>query len=65
MATTTTTPASTTPAAPPVAPFVGGELSPCNWNITPEGTGIVAQNNDTGRIYSGSMEDFNSLLRGA
>jgi len=48
-----------------VAILVDVEKIPSNWAITSPEEGVIeAQNNVTGRIFTGTMEEFNSILRG-
>jgi hypothetical protein len=37
---------------------------PSNWDLTSEGDVVKGTNLMTGRTFSGSMEEFNTLLRG-
>ena len=45
-------------------PFKGSERIPSSWTIKPEGEGIRAFNNDTRRVFVGSVKEFNVLMRG-
>ena len=42
--------------------FLGVELTPCNWTISQNGDNISAINTISGRVFEGSMKQFNSLL---
>jgi hypothetical protein len=40
------------------------DLVPANWSITTDGPIVHASNNQTGRIFTGTMAQFNDLLHG-
>ena len=42
--------------------FLGVELTPCNWIISQNGESINAVNTISGRVFDGSMKQFNSML---
>ena len=42
--------------------FLGVELTPCNWIISQDGDNISAVNTISGRVFEGSMKQFNSFL---
>ena len=44
--------------------FRGHEKSPSNWHITADGDRIKAVCSGTGRVFEGTMEEFNQKLRG-
>lgn len=43
--------------------FEGTELNPSTWIITPESDTVVFVNTNSGRVFKGSIEDFNTLMR--
>lgn len=43
--------------------FTMTEMNPSNWSISLDGDNIVFQNTVTGRIFQGSVEAFNNLMR--
>ncbi len=45
------------------APFEAFEKQPCDWNISLKGDGIEAMNRHTGKIFEGSMADFNAAFK--
>jgi hypothetical protein len=52
-----------------IVPLVGVsmnslEMIPSNWTILPDGDGIEAYNNATGRRFVGNHADFKQILRG-
>ena len=49
-----------------VKPFNRAEKNPSSWDIQPaeEEDCIVATHTDTRRVYEGTIEGFNELLRG-
>ena len=49
-----------------VKPFSRAEKNPSSWDIRPadEEDCIVATHTDTRRVYEGTIEGFNELLRG-
>ena len=58
-------PEETTNIKPPedeIKRFLGVELTPCNWIISQDGDNISAVNTISGRVFEGSMKQFNSLL---
>ena len=49
-------------AAPPVH---NSERQPASWNLTPAGeAAITATNTITGRVFEGTISEFNKMLKG-
>ncbi|RLA25775.1 MAG: hypothetical protein DRQ62_01570 [Gammaproteobacteria bacterium] len=51
-------------AAPKANPLSMAERVPSNWKIVDDPKGIAASNYKTGRMFTGTREEFNNLLRG-
>lgn len=54
--------ATLAPAQAPVA-YGFADKVPSNWGLTSEGDTIIGTNLVTGRQFSGTMAEFNALLR--
>jgi len=44
--------------------FSDREKVPSDWALESDGDGIIARNNATGRVFQGTMVEFNKMLRG-
>lgn len=44
-------------------PFTFAELSPAAWDLIAKEDGIYGHNSTTGRVFEGTIEEFNQKLR--
>ena len=43
--------------------FSRSEMNPSNWNMSPDGDIFIFSNTNTGRIFRGTVSQFNTILR--